>query len=443
MAQRPAAPTLSASPYGPEAVRIEFDVPTDGAPSHAMVCVRDDATGGTHMYDAWTQKLLPVGEMGKLETLEENGRTPRRKRLSVAGLGAGKFTATVAFRAADEVDFGPTSPDSAPLVRTPAPACGAPMLEPVSETEIRVHLAVPPGCSIARIFFCENEAPARRFVDKNTRTLTAQGDVHNGTIFPVTGDETIVVKNLSSEISYTVEVSAHNGIGWGPCSPASKPMQIANYKPQAPGEPVLDQISPDSVRVTCALLPNCTVATIMFKNLGTGDKLIVDSASGNRLFRYEHGRKASRRADCYNGVVVPGLSPDTEYEVCYMQANRFGWSALSPVTPRVRFRTLSDPLSVRPVVVPARGGVPAAPAVPPPAAPAPADGRKRAVDADETDDDAPPPASRPIKREKKRQEHGYGLDEFCVADGDEDDDASEELAKRRRRTVSESSEDDL
>ena len=88
---------------------------------------------------------------------------------------------------------------------------------------------------------------------------------------------------------------------------------------------------------------------------------------------------------------------------------------------------------------------------PPPPAPLPlpqlgpdqtaSDGRKRAVDADDTDDDAPPPASRPIKREKKRQEHGYGLDEFCVADGHEDDDAPEELAKRRRRTVSESSED--
>ena len=51
------------------------------------------------------------------------------------------------------------------------------------------------------------------------------------------------------------------------------------------------------------------------------------------------------------------------------------------------------------------------------------DGRKRAGDADDTDDDAPPPASRPIKREKKRQEHGYGLDEFCVADGDEDEPA--------------------
>ena len=156
MAQRPAAPTLSPAPGNNKLARIEFDVPTFGAPSHAMVRVRDVATGGTHMYDAQTQKLLPVGEMGKLVTLAENGRMPTRKRLSVAGLWAGTFTSTVAFRAADELYPGHTSPDSAPLERTPAPACGAPMLEPVSDTKMRVHFAVPHGCSSARVEFHEN-----------------------------------------------------------------------------------------------------------------------------------------------------------------------------------------------------------------------------------------------------------------------------------------------
>ena len=104
--------------------------------------------------------------------------------------------------------------------------------------------------------------------------------------------------------------------------------------------------------------------------------------------------------------------------------------------------------------MPAGGGVQAAPA-----APAPADGRKRAVDADETDDDAPPPASRPIKKEKRKNAHGYDCtDGFCVADGDEDepargartateaifgepdsdagdeDDAAEQPAKRRKES---------
>ena len=91
-------------------------------------------------------------------------------------------------------------------------------------------------------------------------------------------------------------------------------------------------------------------------------------------------------------------------------------------------------------------------------APAPADGRKQAENADDTDDDAPPPASRPIKKEKRKTAHGYDCtDGFCV-DGDEDepargartstedifgepdsdegdqDDAAEQPAKRRKES---------
>ena len=97
MAQRPAAPTLSPAPDNNKLAYIEFDVPTAGAPTHAMVRIHDVVTDRTHMYDAQTQKLLPVDEMGKLVTLAENGRMPTRKRLSVAGLWAGTFTSTVAF----------------------------------------------------------------------------------------------------------------------------------------------------------------------------------------------------------------------------------------------------------------------------------------------------------------------------------------------------------
>ena len=66
-----------------------------------------------------------------------------------------------------------------------------------------------------------------------------------------------------------------------------------------------------------------------------------------------------------------------------------------------------------------------APSLPPDAAPAPGldDGRKQADNADDTDDDAPPPASRPIKKEKRKTAHGYDCtDGFCV-DGDEDEPA--------------------
>ena len=56
MAQQPAAPTLTATPE-PEEVRIEFDVPTDGEPTHAAVHLH--ASGATLMYDAASKKVLP------------------------------------------------------------------------------------------------------------------------------------------------------------------------------------------------------------------------------------------------------------------------------------------------------------------------------------------------------------------------------------------------
>ncbi len=412
MAQRPAAPTLSPAPDNNKLAYIEFDVPTDGAPTHAMVYVRDHATDRTHMYDARTQKLLPMFRTGKLLTLAENGTMPRRKRLSVAGLGAGTFTATVAFRAADDLEFGPTSPDSALLVRTPAPACGAPMLEPVSDTEMRVHFAVPHGCSSACVEFYEDASRSGLSVDPQTRTLRGCGRTEPP--FAVTGDETIVVKGLSNKISYSVRVRAHNGIDWGDDSPSSKPMKLADYKPRSPCVPVLDQISADSVRVFCAVLSNCTDAIIFFKNLGTGrDLMMVDSSRGNILVQLNHWRKASPRADCYKGVVVPGLSPDTEYEVYYKQRNAFGWSSRSPEIPGCKFRTLSD-VEITGTRTQAERDV---------------ELRRQAVDAD--DDDDPPPASRPVKKEKK---NGYAVDGFVVDTDEEEALAAEQPAKRRKGT---------
>ena len=104
-----------------------------------------------------------------------------------------------------------------------------------------------------------------------------------------------------------------------------------------PSAPVVDQIAADSVRVFCALLPTCTTATIKFRAVGTGVELLVDHRSGNKLVKYGGG--AVLRAACYKGVVVPGLSADTEYEVHYNQKSDFGWSRASP---RTKIRTLSD-----------------------------------------------------------------------------------------------------
>ena len=338
--QQPAAPTLKSTTNG-SLVRIEFDVPSNGE-THAAVHLHE-AGGATRMYDAASKKVLPAGEKGRAVTLkepEESG-TPARKSLFAAGLEGGTFEATVAFRRADDFDWGPTSPRSAPLVRAVPVACGAPLLEPVSSTEMRVHFAVPQGCRSGDVMFYEDGASKGRDVAPDTLTLRKAGVT--GPTFGMTGgktSKTIVVKNLSSKISYTVYVSAHNAIGWGPWSPPSTPMKLQDSLPPAPSAPVVDQIGADSVRVFCAVLPNCSHATVTFVVVDTGIELAVDHGGGNKLVpRFTAGATASPRADCYKGFVVSGLSPDTEYAVAYCQKNDIDWS---PYSPRTKIRTLSS-----------------------------------------------------------------------------------------------------
>ena len=341
MAQ-PAAPTLTATSK-PKEVRIDFDVPTDCEPTHAAVHLHEPS-GATRMYDAASKTVLPAGEKGRAVTLKEpeESETPARKSLIATGLGVGAFTATVAFRRADDFDWGPTSPRSAPLLRSVPVACGAPLLEPVSSTEMRVHFAVPQGCRSGSVSFYEDGAGVGRCVAFDTCTLHGAGET--GPSFAVTGGKTIVVKGLSSTISYTVKVAACNGIGWGPWSSPSKPMKLLDFSPPVPSAPVVDQIGADSARVFCALLPTCSHASIQFMAVGTGVQLVVDHGSGNKLVASgTPTATTSPRADCYKGVVVPGLSADTEYEVTYSQENDFGWS---PFSPRTKIRTLPDDVEI-------------------------------------------------------------------------------------------------
>ena len=290
------------------------------------------------MYDAASKKVLAAGEKGRAVTLKEpeESVTPARKSLIATGLEGGTFEATVAFRRADDVAWGPMSPRSAPLVRAVPLACGAPLIEPVSDTEIRVHFAVPKGCMFGDVVFYEDGASVGRHVAFDTCTLRQAGET-GPTFGGMKRGKMIVVKGLSSEISYTVRVDAHNGIGWGPWSSPSKPIKLADHQPPAPSAPVVDRITADSARVFCAVLTNCR-ASIGFLAVGTGIELFVDHGWGNEL-RPLAGALSSSRHACYKGVVVPGLSADTEYAVAYCQKNDFGWS---PYSPRTKFRTLSD-----------------------------------------------------------------------------------------------------
>ena len=95
-------------------------------------------------------------------------------------------------------------------------------------------------------------------------------------------------------------------------------MKLADYSPPAPCVPALSKITSDTVRVRFSLSPDCDLAVVRVKN---GRSLQIEVAYGDQ------------------GVVVPGLQPDTEYEVCVSAHSKFG---LSPCSPWVKFRTLKD-----------------------------------------------------------------------------------------------------
>ena len=154
MAARPPPPTLSLRQSDTEA-QIEFDVP----PPRRGYCAIHLITpsGDKHFYDANKGGLRPVGESGKAIPIQQK----RHMSLTLTGLEKGvAYAATVCFRAADDAGMGPESPPSEPLTRALPVACGAPTLEAVSDTKIRVLFAVPPDCKYASVRFYE-DVPAK------------------------------------------------------------------------------------------------------------------------------------------------------------------------------------------------------------------------------------------------------------------------------------------
>ena len=257
--------------------------------------------------------------------------------LTLTGLEKGvEYSATVCFRAADDAGMGPESPPSDPLTRALPVACGAPTLEAVTDSQIRVFFAVPPDCTCAGVKFYEDGAKHGRVVASDTFTpgtgaLRKVGET--GPSFSVRGtSRSILVKGLSPTVTYRAVVIAGNYVGFGPSSPVSRPMKLADYRPPAPCVPALSKITSDAVRVRFSLSPHCNSAMVQFKSHGVTRG--VDGGNGNKL-----APLGSALAATNDGIVVPGLVPDYEYEVCVSAHSKFGWS---PYSPWAKFRTLKD-----------------------------------------------------------------------------------------------------
>jgi hypothetical protein len=327
----PAAPVLKVEG---SKVTVSFDVP---AAASVAVVYLISSRNVKFFYDAEKKWLLAPGKTGKVISLATKGagRTSvKSKSVEVLHLlGGVAYTATVSFRGADDFDFGPTSPASAPLTLVPPVAPQAPRLEPVSQTEVKVHFVAPPDCVNVDIFLHDITSGARewRVLADGRLGLPCSGKPYGSS---GTG---VVVKGLASGRTYKVSLEAHNGSCWGPRGPWSKPLTLADHVPEPPCAPLLDKITQDSVRVRCALMEDCTDAGIFFKQGNTRARAF-DSVT--RTLVVPGTGKAVPAPKAKAGEVVTGLQPDTEYEVYYTVANAFGWGAVP--SPSSKFRTRSD-----------------------------------------------------------------------------------------------------
>mmetsp|Transcript_20873 Transcript_20873/g.64217 ORF Transcript_20873/g.64217 Transcript_20873/m.64217 type:complete len:373 (+) Transcript_20873:360-1478(+) len=326
MAQPP-APTLRLEDG--KSLVLEFDALPKM--SHAAV----------HFFAAGTKWFLD-GESFKLvlqpgEAIPLKGRAKHRPQtLAITNLDPDvSYTATVCFRGPNSFSWGPESPRSAPLTLERAARPGAPMLEPVSNSQILVRFALPPDSDWAAFKFEENAAGSTRAVKADLTLWPA-----SKTSSPLLSKEslktgTIVVKGLDSSVSYRACLLSHNGITYSADSPFSKSLRLSDYAPAAPCQPLIDRISEDSVRVKFSLFSDCTHATIRFSKVGTAGDFIYDPKTGKITTNKVDSRP--QRARGKDGLIIGGFSSDTTYLAYCKQINKFGWS---PKSEALRFKTL-------------------------------------------------------------------------------------------------------
>ena len=139
----PAAPVLSADG---EHAKASFDAPKGSI--NAVIYF--SSARGKQFYDAEIEGLLEVGQTGKVINLTGSVK----KSVQIRNIsGDVEYTATIAFRGADDFDWGPASPASAPLTIVSPVAPQAPLLEPVSKTSIKVTFVAPPRSLNVQMFF--------------------------------------------------------------------------------------------------------------------------------------------------------------------------------------------------------------------------------------------------------------------------------------------------
>ena len=285
------------------------------------------SSGGKQFYDAKSGSILDCGKTAEVISLR---RGTTHRDFEVENLAGGVvYTASVAFRGANDFDWGAESPASTPIEIAPPPAPQAPRLVPVSKNSIEVNFATPPGCTSVNIIFWDGESEQQVMSNWKLGPNDCGGSICDSL------GPSILVKGLSFESTYEVALEAIDGC-WGPRGPWSKPLKLADHTPEPPSSPVIDSITEDSVRVSFSLLPDCSHGGLWFLQ---GNKVLYFDYASGTLSGPGSRFAITPASEGKKGIVVSGLLPYTSYEVKCKAMNAFGFSGFSPGS---TFRTLPE-----------------------------------------------------------------------------------------------------
>ena len=395
MAQEPPEPPVLT--FGARGLVVEF-VPPKTAVNAAIYL---HVSGGAKLYYCPAAKSFVAD--GASNKMPEVGR--RKEKIIVdKGLGEGKVSATICYRAANEMGCGPESPHSNTChLARPAKPC-APQVTPVGKDQVHVEFALPALSSKASVKVEEGEEGEKKTIYRVERpqrkraelpgkgnspyivelqipagakvgdTVRAESMPTRGTVLNMKLKQEhlsgVLVEGLSSplntceeadefgqgslrltlpasEVEYHISVAASNGIAWSGFGDATI-VRLANHFPKAPCAPTLTEIGEDRVRVNFTRPPDVFFPAkmkVVMRVVAGGPVLYYNGDGGLICTTDANFNEKTCQLDSakVKSCVVGGLAPNTEYEVNVLSVNDVGEGPASAPT---RFKTLPSDVEI-------------------------------------------------------------------------------------------------
>ena len=211
---------------------------------------------------------------------------------------------------------------------TQRPAPGAPIMEALSNSSVRVHFAAVPGDTHAVVYihvlFPGNRCSTRFSVDGLSGKIVPFGQ--RACTFTCADGNCCVIVGLSSDSTCTATIRSRepNAVDWGPESPHSQPLSLCNAS-HIPGAPVAGKHGEDAILIRWAV-PYGTTNVALFVWLDR-DLNLIDCTTGalmkfgtpgvtgwpvtltQCLMKGLSDGKYKFMIACYNGVLWGACSP--------------------------------------------------------------------------------------------------------------------------------------